>query len=221
MVMFSKIGLFSMSFLAPFSSVAEGTCESFSYTLDRSIDGAREGDPRSMLELAGYYACGAGVELDDEIAFRWTLAAAQKNYAPAMNAAGNFYAAAKNYQIAGDWFRRAANAGDEDGFQNYLSLYQRGLYHPATQNETQSLVEYKKALDAPNAAAALPALKRASELGLSFATMYVGVRYELGDGVQRNEQTALIWYNLCAAKGNAGCQTRRGALAPKVAVVTH
>ena len=64
-----------------------------------------------MSILSERYACGAGLQQNMGEAFRWALAAANKDYTPAMYIVGGLYEGAqgvtKSSQIAGQWYRRS------------------------------------------------------------------------------------------------------------------
>jgi TPR repeat protein len=101
---------------------------------------------------------------------------------------------AKSTQTAGEWYRRAAEAGEPITFSHYRYLFEHGLYRPASTKEGEALQLYKKAAEdfaVRRYDISFPDLKRASELGFSWATLDVGTHYEFGDGVQKNAHTAL------------------------------
>jgi TPR repeat protein len=184
-------------------------CGDIPYSVDQAKTGATSGNAMYMSLLSERYACGAGVAENPAEAFRWALAAANKNYAPAMFIVGGLYESgvgvAKNTQNAGEWYHRAAEAGEPAAFSRYRYLFEHGSYRPVSAKEGEALQLYKKAADAfavHRYDISLPDLKRASELGLSWATVDVGTHYEFGDGVQKDTHTALEWYWAAAKSGN-------------------
>jgi TPR repeat protein len=134
---------------------------------------------------------------------------------------------AKSTQTAGEWYRRAAEAGEPIAFSRYRYLFEHGLYRPASTKEGEALQLYKKAAEdfaVRRYDVSFPDLKHASELGFSWATLDVGTHYEFGDGVQKNAHTALDWYWAAAKAGNKqgakrwdtlSAQLRAQAFAPK------
>ena len=61
-------------------------------------------------------------------------------------------------------------------------------------------------------AKSLQYLRQAAELGMPDAMFDLGIRYEKGDGVVANIQTALIWINKAADAGHDKAQRYRKQL---------
>jgi len=89
----------------------DSACRDIPYSLDAARAGAQAGDPMYMSILSERYACGAGLQQNMGEAFRWALAAANKDYTPAMYIVGGLYeggqGVTKSSQIAGQWYRRS------------------------------------------------------------------------------------------------------------------
>jgi TPR repeat protein len=184
-------------------------CRDIPYSLDAATAGAKAGDPMYMSILSERYACGAGLPQNMGEAFRWALAAANEDYTPAMYIVGGLYeggqGVTKSTQIAGQWYRRASDKGDANAYRRYQYLYDHGLYRPESANEGEAMRLFEQGIQAfaqRRYDISLADAKRASALGLSWATVSVGTHYEFGDGVQKNAHTALEWYWSAAKSGN-------------------
>jgi hypothetical protein len=200
------------------------TCGNVPYSFQTALAGAQRGDAEYMAVLSEHYYCGIGVGQNPSEAFRWALAAANKNATTAMAFVGYFYetgkGVARNDQTAGSWYLRAAQAGSAQGYNGLLRLYKAGRYHPQSKNEADYLALYVKAQQAFAAkqySVSLPTLKRAAELGWSWAAHDVGIQYEFGDGVPASSQTALQWYESCAKTGNQACSQSFKSLSQRIA----
>lgn len=72
--------------------------------------------------------------------------------------------------------------------------------------------EGKSFYDAKNYTAAFPKLKQAADLGHAEANYYVGVSYDFGRGVQKNDAEAVKYYRVAAEKGLAAAQNDLGVM---------
>jgi len=58
--------------------------------------------------------------------------------------------------------------------------------------------------------------KRSAEQDYTQAQHNLGAMYGAGQGVKRDYIQAYKWLNICAAKGNAGCESQRDLIAKKL-----
>ena len=58
--------------------------------------------------------------------------------------------------------------------------------------------------------------KRSAEQDYTEAQHNLGAMYGAGQGVKRDYIQAYKWLNICAAKGNAGCESQRDLIAKKL-----
>ena len=114
-------------------------------------------------------------------------------------------------------------------FQAGVDAYQKGDYTTAV-NEWRPLAEQGDALAQYNlgllyldghgvpqsAAEAANWFRRAAEQDYMQAQHNLGAMYGSGQGVKRDYVQAYKWLNICAAKGNAGCQSQRDLIAKKL-----
>lgn len=84
-----------------------------------------------------------------------------------------------------DYYLKACVLNQADVFYRIANLYKTG-YKEIPQNDSKSM-DY---------------LRQAADLGLPDAMFDLGVRYEKGDGVVSNIQTALKWINKAADAGS-------------------
>jgi TPR repeat protein len=136
------------------------------------------------------YENGAGVAQDDVQAMQWYQKAAATGSTAAMIHIGRFYAVGRG-GVATDsnqewaWYNKAAAAGDPQGMTEIGVIYQNRAHDYA-----QALQWYQKAAAAGNA-----------------DSMYcLGELYENGYGVDKNEQTAVEWFQKGAALEDRDCK---------------
>ena len=128
------------------------------------------------------------------------------------------------------WYRKAAELGDAESAGKVAKAIDNG----DAKGSAKEMMDYylqASALDQPEIlyrisnlyktghkeigqddAKALQYLRKAAELGLPDAMFDLGVRYEKGDGVVANIQTALIWINKAADAGHDKAQRYRKQL---------
>ena len=128
------------------------------------------------------------------------------------------------------WYRKAAELGDAEAAGKVAQAIDKGDTK-GTATEMLDLYLKASALDQPEIlyrisnlyrtgykeigqddAKALQYLRKAAELGMPDAMFDLGVRYEKGDGVVANIQTALIWINKAADAGLDKAQRYRKQL---------
>jgi TPR repeat protein len=98
----------------------------------------------------------------------------------------------KNYSIAQEWYRKAAEQGHIKAQYELGLMNDTGLHIP--QNKEEAIFWYKKA----------------AESGSASAQRALGVMYELGLGTQENFPEAIKWYRLAANLGDADAQYHLG-----------
>ena len=84
-----------------------------------------------------------------------------------------------------------------------------------THAQTKGTAHFKAgitALEANNMPLAFKEFLAAAKEGHADSQFNVGVMYEQGNGVSKNEQEAFFWYNKSASQGNAGAQFYLGVL---------
>jgi len=100
----------------------------------------------------------------------------------------------KDYGVALQWYRRAADAGSTAAQCNLGWLYQNGLGVP--QDDAQALGWYR----------------RAAEAGHAMAANNLGVMYKNGWGTERDYREAMRWYRHAADAGNVQAQSNIGVM---------
>ena len=147
------------------------------------------GNADALYFLGTMYANGEGVAQNYEEAARLFRQAADGGNTYAQNILGMMYdhgvGVPQNAEEAEQWFRRAA----VDDFQKGLATYEAGDYSTAF--------------------AELAPLAKA---GNAEAQFYLGLMYEGGEGVERNDTQAVLWYHLAAEAGLAEAQYNLGLM---------
>jgi TPR repeat protein len=100
----------------------------------------------------------------------------------------------KDYRVAIQWYRRAAEQGDA------LAQFQLGVLYANGQGVRQ------------NYEIAGQWYRRAADQGDAVAQFNLGVRYANGQGVPQNDELAGRWYRRAAQQGHARAQSNLGVL---------
>ena len=148
---------------------------------------AEAGNRDAQAWIGSLYANGDGVDLDDELAFRWYLASANGGNGQAQSNVGTMYALGKgvgqSHQEAVRWFQRAADQGDLHGQFNLAVLYSNG------QGLSKDLEK------------AAELYRKAAESGHYPSQARLGHMYISGQGVPRDRVQAYLWLSLAAQHG--------------------
>lgn len=173
---------------------------------------ARLNDNDARYNLAHLYHYGDGVPRSDIIAHYWlTKAAAHERDA--------MYALALHYRQDGadkgaqmrafHWLEKAAMRGDGQAQQALADAYERGT---GTARDPAAAAKWRQAVALPDSNLATQDTMEAAMRGDPHAQYRLGDRYARGDGVPRDEKTALQWWQAAAAQGD---------LAAKRALANH
>lgn len=130
-------------------------------------------------------------------------AAANKGDATAMYQLGFFYTRGvdvpKDYGKAVEWFRKSADAGNDDAMYILGVCYSHanlGVPH----DDAEAANWYRRAADAGNVV----------------AMTSIGSSYDLGLGVPKSSVLAYMWHSLAAAKGDKDAAVQRDRIAAKM-----
>ena len=100
---------------------------------------AKQGDPKSQLELAAAYLDGHGVPQDFVEAIKWFRKAADQGYAEAQNWLGKLYydgnGVPQDYAEAMKWYRKAAGQGHGAAQINLEMMKRKGIGVPQNRQE--------------------------------------------------------------------------------------
>jgi len=144
------------------------------------------------------YLTGLGTEKNDRQAVVWFNKAAEKNYLPAQYNLAALYAsgrgAQKNRKRAAFWYKKAADQGDGFARYNYALLLLSG----AEKN---------------NHAIAAGYMAKAAKQGVVPAQNQLGVMYFRGQGVEKDPETALMWFEIAAQLGSEKAQKNKTMIA--------
>ncbi len=154
---------------------------------------ADRGVVTAQLKLGKMFLDGQGIARDPAKAHYWIERAAVEGNAEAQFLLGSMYHTGQdieaNQGIAKSWFEKAAQQGYEGAapllrlIEKIGYLLEEGWYHR------------------------LPELHKLAEDGDLEAQYQLAQRYELGiDGLRKDPQTALLWYQRAAAEGHPGAK---------------
>lgn len=208
-----------------------GVTENPAQAFEWSLKAAEQGNTRAQLMVGELYRNGEVVEKDDSQAVSWYRKAADQGFAPAQHLLGKCYdygiGVQKDIAQAVSWYRKAADQGEAEGQAFLGRCYENGVGVP--QNTSTAIKWYEKSADqgcsygqqqlgayyyfeGHNMTQAFILLNKAAEQGESSAQALLGQCYRDGDGVDKNLDKAVKWYQESADQGNglglyglAGC----------------
>lgn len=162
--------------------------------------------PEAQSILATYYRDGIGVPKDIKKAFGWWEKAANQGDVSSQVNLGvcyaNGYGVVKDIAKAKFWFGKAAAEGSDVAKKNLESLnkeIEQEHKNSAllSESKTNPQNDYQKNIEA-------------AENGDPIAQLKIGICYQTGNGIKKDETKALEWYKKSANQGNADAQTCLG-----------
>lgn len=203
------------------------------------LKAAEQGNAQAQFNLALMYSKGEGVALDHIEAAKWFLESAEQGIANAQYNLGIMYqdglGVQKDSTEAVKWFNKAAKQGHTDA-QAKLDAMRKALQDeqreaaravkesprilPSNAADASSIPdefpdEKKEALSQDHAKQILVSqYLKAAEQGLADAQYHLGVIYEEGSGVPRDNEKAIKWHRAAAEQGHPEAQNKLEALSP-------
>lgn len=145
---------------------------------------ANQGNVNGQYYLGVCYDHGWGVEQDKEQAVRWYTKAAEQGDPDSQHNLAVSYedgeGVERNINEAIKWYTKAAEQGYDLSLNNLGNIY-------------MSKGEYEKAVEY---------FKKAAEIGCVQSQVNIGICYEEGKGVERDDRQALWWYARAARNGS-------------------
>ena len=153
---------------------------------------AEHGDLDGMIQYGEHLRRGEGIAQDEKEALKWLTKAAEEGYLDGQLILGVFYAraagGARDDDMALKWLTRAAEQG-----------------HKQAKEELRKLKEKIQAEHGYS-----PALVRKANSGIAEAMFDLGVCYEKGEGVAKDDKEAVKWITQAAEQGFPKAQMRLG-----------
>ena len=182
--------------------------------------------------LGASYENGRGVPKDDQQAIAWYRKAAEQNYAPAQSNLGVMYqngqGVPRDDEQAIAWYRKAAEQNYAPAQNNLGFMYQYGQGVP--KDEQQAIAWYRKAADQGLAlalnnldedaeaavnrndfATAIRIMRPLADQGNARAQRLLGMMYNAGWGVPKDDAEAVKWFRRAANQGDGDAQASLGA----------
>jgi TPR repeat protein len=181
---------------------------------------ADSGDVEALADIGDAYQYGKGPATNASSAINWYRKGANAGNVRAMRSLGFLFMTnpiLTDYAEAKKWFEKAIAQGDVPSLSGLAELYDNGWGVTADNNTAQTL--YRRAIaagdaggyrgaaedlrlkgDLPKAAAYF---QRAGELGDVRAMETLGRMYELGQGVEKNINLAMLWMRRANNLGSA------------------
>lgn len=164
---------------------------------------AQKGDPEAQFEIAARFAEGKGVKQDFRQAMTWYDRSARAGFVPSQYRLGTLFergvGGSPDPAAARYWYERAASDGNTKAMHN-LAVIAAGTQNGQT----------------PDYPTAIQWFTAAAERGLADSQFNLGVLYENGLGIGRDQVAAYKWYALAAAKGDAEAARRRDAVVSRL-----
>lgn len=164
---------------------------------------ADAGDATGMFNVSGIYEFGIGVEEDYEEALDWQFAAAKAGHIAAQYGLGCQYEhggelLGQDYELAFYWYLQAADGGHKSAVCRVAesSSTRSGARLHLDWFVEQTVTWYRNA----------------AEKGHAVAQTNLGWMYEIGNGVEQDDEQAAFWYRKAAEQGDAEAQCSLGAL---------
>jgi len=180
---------------------------------------AQQGDAAAQNALGALYDHGLGMGKDPVTAAYWYEQSAKQGFPLAMRNLGTLYAngngVPRDLDQARAWLLKAADAGDTEAVQRLSVLMTQMPQQPPSGSATDFLMNTPKtgaadpgsvAFDNGDFTGAMDAWKPKAEGGDPEAMTNIGVLYNLGLGVKRDDQEAAAWYGKAAQLGFALAQ---------------
>lgn len=181
---------------------------------------AEQGDADAQVKLGLKYQNGDGVEKNDKVAVEWYRKAADQGNSDAQANLGGMYqdgtGVEKNNEQAVFWYRKSADQGNASG-ENLL-----GVMSVIEADPKIKKAEIKK--DDKEVAAklreeadilfkeAISWFRKSADQGNSEAQLNLGVMYQKGFGIEKNNEQAVSWFRKSAEQGNSDAQLNLGAM---------
>ncbi len=170
------------------------------------LTGANKGIPKAQYIIGRCYFNGSGVEKNLNQTIKWWTKAAENGYIDAQNDLGNCYAngigVEKDILKAEYWWKKAADQGDELAIKN-LELWKDLIF------QAKSSLDIKNNNDINSNNIFSKNIKSAED-GNPEAQLKIGICYQTGNGVPKNNSKAFEWIEKSAKQGNADAQTCLG-----------
>ena len=158
---------------------------------------AENGMSDAQSYLAVCFRDGIGVPKDmKQAVYWWEKAATQGNVSSQVNLGvcyANGYGVAKDNTLAKYWWEKAASQGDKIAKKNLESLNENTKPSTTTNEKDNFINNIDKARN-----------------GDPIAQLEIGICYQKGDGVEKDEIKAFEWFEQSARQGNADAQTCLG-----------
>ena len=171
------------------STSAKSNYASVSQEFENYLIKAQEGDINAQYQLGSIYSTGRnGIEKDDGKAHSWYLKAAESGHVFAMYYLAWMYKRGQGVkedpEKAFYWFEKAAEKGNVYAICNVGDCYQKGYY--VKRDFVKAAEWYKKGEHS------------------SICCLALGELYELGNGVEKDLERALHYYEIAEVLGGVG-----------------
>jgi TPR repeat protein len=174
---------------------------------------AEQGFARAQYNLGIMYAKGLGIAKDEGAAVTWYRRAAEQGFAPAQHSLGYRYAngqgIAKDEGAAVTWYRRAAEQRYAPAQYNLGVMYENGW--GVTKDYAQAIAWYRKAAEQDEPPAQYESgegMAQDFRMAAAMAKANLGMMYENGRGVAKDEAQAVGWYRKAAEQGDDRAKKR-------------
>jgi hypothetical protein len=195
----------------------------FAAFLEETRKAAEHGNANAQFNLGVMYENGRGVDKDEAKAVEYYSKAAWQGQDDAQFNLGNMYfdgrGVAKDDSKAVAWWQRAAEQGHVEALV-VLSALEKKAEEAERLKKAEAEEKAREASIAEGAEhlkkAEAKEIRKAAEQGNVHAQFLLGVRYEGGVGVDKDEAKAVEWYSKAAGQGDVEALAALPALKKKV-----
>ena len=153
-----------------------------------------------------------GVEKSEAEAVAWYRRAAEQGLAGAQFSLGSMYdrgiGVTADHLEAAKWIRLAAEQGYVIAQFALGSMYDIDDHVPS--NAAETAAQYERATEA------VKWYRRAAQQGYALAQYNLGMLYQDGIGVPRDDEVALMWFEIAAAQGDTAAMDQRSTIAERM-----
>jgi uncharacterized protein len=229
----------AMATLGNMYASGQGLAKDYQSAVHWLTPAAAAGLARAQHDLGALYYYGNGVPRDHAVAAKWFHAAAEQGFVASQAVLGEMYCQADppDYEKALQWLNKAADKGNTQALNRLGQLYRNGLGVP--KDERKAFDCQRKAAEAGDRVAgynigvfyaegtfvprdyteAIRWLRPAAEDAVldpttkAQAQFLIGAIYQLGgDGIDRNSDEAMSWYEKAAHGGHVDAQRLFGQM---------
>ena len=190
-----------------------GVTKSFKDAFNYWKQAADLGHPQSQLNIANMFSAGDGVDKSEEQAVIWYNKAADQGDKSALHRLGSYsyngwFGVTKSFKDAFNYWKQAADLGHPLSQLEISTMFSSGDGYDNKGVQLLKGSEEAKKL-------AFEWCEKAAKNGNAAAQNLLGYYYSVGDGVNKSEEQAVVWYKKAADQGHKSALYKLGGYSYK------